>query len=352
MDDPAALRAENARLREDISRLERDLATRDSRNTIVGMKELVLTIGSSDRIVDINSTAERFFGIRREEVLGLPVEVLSCPPVEGSTLRSIADRARRTRERISETVSNETSSMTVTASPTPEGIQFMIADAGAQRTRTTLGGYLSPTALESLGRVLVDPAQARRNDCSAVVISLRGDANIPTGVEKTLRDEWIQALCAVVLDTGATVEGFSGGRLTALFGVPLPVDDHPLWAVNTLFRLKDAHRTLAAAWSRRGLPMFRAGFGIDSGDALWCQTGIDKRVGFSAIGRPIERAGILAALAPDDEVIASGRAFDALRGILERRPDALWRPAKFKRGDLVRLNAGEELSQTILIAES
>jgi hypothetical protein len=44
--------------------------------------------------------------------------------------------------------------------------------------------------------------------------------------------------------------------------------------------------------------------------------------------------------------------FDAIRAALEKRPDALWRPAKFKRAELLRLQAGEEPSQTVLIAES
>lgn len=340
---------ENARLREEIARLERDLASRTSRQTIVGLKAMLLTIGSSGRLMDINSAAEEYFGIRRSEVLGLPVDVLSCPPLEGPMLRALAERARAGGDRVHETVGSGANSLAVSASPSPDGVQLLISESVARHTRTTLSGYLSTSALDELGRVLVDPTQPRRHTCSVVSADLRLRGEAPAAIEKDLRNEWLDSVSAAAYEAGATVEGFSGGRLLVVFGAPVPVDQHPLWAFNTVLRMKEANRVLLGSWARRHVPAFDAGFGVDCGEVLWSEIVLHDRRAFSAIGASIERAGTLASLAGTDEILASSRAFDAVRAVLEKKPDALWRQVKFRRGESIRLRAGEEPSNAIVV---
>ena len=60
---------------------------------------------------------------------------------------------------------------------------------------------------------------------------------------------------------------------------------------------------------------------------------------------------LLATLAEADTIVASSKAFELVRALLEKRPEGLWRPAKFKRGEIVRLAAGEEPGQTVVIAD-
>lgn len=344
------LRAENARLREEISRLERDLASRGQR-TNGGTTDMHLTIASSGRLIELNAAAESFFGIRREEVLGLPIDVLACAPLDGATLRRLAERARTSRERLTEIAGTGAEALAVIASPGPDGVELVISQKTARRTRMTLEGYFSEKVADEIGRVFVDPSMPRRIACSVLAVTLRPRGEIPASVECDLQNEWLRAVGGVVLEAGATLESLSAGRITVLFGAPMPADQHPLWAVNTALRIKEAHRTITSAWSRRSVPPFDAGFGLDSGEVLWGETGIGLRRSFGAAGPPVERATGLAALAPADQILTTVRTFDAVRSVLERRPEMLWRPVKFKRSETLPLRSGEEAAQTIHISD-
>lgn len=344
MDD---LREENARLRDEIVRLERDLANRAQRSTIVGMVDLLMTIASSGRLVEVNSAAERFFGIRREEVLGLPIDVLACAPLEGVQLRRLAERARAARDKLTELAGSGADALLVTATPAAEGVQLLISQKSARRTRMTLEGYFSEKVAGELGRVMVDPSMARRLSCTVLVAHLRSRSETPASVERDLRDEWLASVGSVALEAGATLDSLSGGRATILFGAPMPADQHPLWAVNTTLRVKEAQRVLQSAWARRSAPLFDAGFGLDCGEVLWGETGVEQRRAFGAVGAAVDRATTLAALAAGDQILATVRTFDAVRSVLERRPEMLWRPVKFKRSDALALRSGEEAAQTI-----
>jgi class 3 adenylate cyclase len=197
--------------------------------------------------------------------------------------------------------------------------------------------------------VLVDPMQPRRLGCTVLSAELRLRGDAPAAIERDLRNEWLEAVSAAAFDAGATVEGFSGGRLLVLFGAPVPVDQHPVWAMNTAMRMKEAHRVLLGGWSRRRAPAFDAGFGLDCGDVLWSESTLHERRTFAAIGAPVERSAVLATLAGVDEILASTKAFDAVRTVLEKKPDVLWRPVKFRRGESFRLRAGEEPSNAIVV---
>jgi class 3 adenylate cyclase len=135
---------------------------------------------------------------------------------------------------------------------------------------------------------------------TALICDLRG---FTTFAERTAPDvvvevlnEYFGQMSNAVLDNGGTLLGFTGDGILAVFGAPIPSDDHAERAVAAAREMLEDRLPRFNAWARAALAedaMFRMGIGISSGPFMSGNVGSARRLEYTAIGDTINTAARL-----------------------------------------------------------
>ena len=115
-----------------------------------------------------------------------------------------------------------------------------------------------------------------------------------------------------ILDEGGTVMQFVGDAVMAVFGAPLPQDDH---AERALAAARSMHRRQAAVngrWRTDGLPSFGLGIGLSTGEVAAALLGSEERLEYTLVGDTVNLTQRLQQWAEPGETVLSGATFAAL----------------------------------------
>lgn len=146
--------------------------------------------------------------------------------------------------------------------------------------RDAMGSYVDPKVAE---RILSEGAllSGEELDVSVMFIDIRdftaaSEARTPTETVSVLND-YFELVVTVVSEHGGFVNKFLGDGMLAVFGAPLPLEDHVQCAAN-------AALAVAAAVHQRYDGELRIGIGINSGDVVVGSVGGGGRLEFGLIG--------------------------------------------------------------------
>lgn len=122
-----------------------------------------------------------------------------------------------------------------------------------------------------------------------------------------LLNEYLTAMTDVVVRHGGIVDKYIGDCLMAEFGVPVPLDDHPVHACRAALRMRDELRRLRAEWRGRGLPALHARTGINTGTVLVGNLGSHRMMDYTCMGDHVNLASRLEGLNKDyrTEIVVS-----------------------------------------------
>ncbi|HEX8319182.1 adenylate/guanylate cyclase domain-containing protein [Longimicrobium sp.] len=122
-----------------------------------------------------------------------------------------------------------------------------------------------------------------------------------------LLNEYLTAMTDVVVRHGGIVDKYIGDCLMAEFGVPVPLDDHPVHACRAALRMRDELRRLRADWRGRGLPALHARTGINTGEVLVGNLGSHLMMDYTCMGDHVNLASRLEGLNKDygTEIVVS-----------------------------------------------
>ena len=106
--------------------------------------------------------------------------------------------------------------------------------------------------------------------------------------------------CEPILAEGGSVDKFIGDAIMAVFGSPAPHPDHSRRALRAAVAMaalaQDFDAWMAARFANRGLPSFRIGIGLHTGEAVVGNIGSPKRLEFTSIGDTVNTASRLEGL--------------------------------------------------------
>ncbi len=120
-----------------------------------------------------------------------------------------------------------------------------------------------------------------------------------------LLNELFSVLSEIVFRHGGTVDKFIGDCIMAVWGAPIPQEDH---AVRALAAAEDMMRFLETAneeWREKYDVVIRLGIGVSSGEAIVGNVGSDKRMEYTVIGDVVNIAARLEAIALPDQVLVA-----------------------------------------------
>jgi adenylate cyclase len=120
-----------------------------------------------------------------------------------------------------------------------------------------------------------------------------------------------------ILDHGGTLVAYMGDGIMAVFGAPLPQEDHADRALATAREMLDVRLPRFNAWLREeGLSEggFRMGIGLNSGHVMSGHVGSERRVEYTAVGDTTNTASRIEGLTKGTpyQLFVSGTTKDAL----------------------------------------
>lgn len=185
--------------------------------------------------------------------------------------------------------------------------------------REAFGQFVTP---EVVHFILENPAltgaAGRRREASVLFADARGFTAFAERAEPEEAVAVINELFTVVIDAvsaeGGIINKFLGDGLMAVFGAPLPDEDHALSAARAAARARDGIERLAAGRTAAGLPALRMGFGLDSGALVAGCLGSRERAEYTVMGRPVNLAKRLESAAAPGQILLGPGACAALEG--------------------------------------
>jgi adenylate cyclase len=140
-----------------------------------------------------------------------------------------------------------------------------------------------------------------------------------------LLNAYFSSICEPILEQGGTVDKFMGDAVMAMFGAPAPLPDHAQRALAAALAMADRaqeFRTwMAQRFSGRGLPEFRIGIGLHTGEAVVGNIGSPRRLEYTSIGDTVNIASRLESLTKELgwAVIASAPTIEAAGAAVKTR---------------------------------
>src|SRR5690606_26654078 len=180
------------------------------------------------------------------------------------------------------------------------------AEREAQRIRETFRRYVAPEVVDIL---LEDPGIAETQGARREVTILFADVRGFTGYAEVERPEdvvlrlnrYLEIMTESVLLHGGMVDKFLGDGLMAVFGAPIPSEDHAEQAVRAgLHMLRRIELEKKVTSGRR--ERLEIGVGIHTGEAIIGSVGSWRRQEYTAIGDAVNVASRLQELAPPGTV--------------------------------------------------
>jgi adenylate cyclase len=117
-----------------------------------------------------------------------------------------------------------------------------------------------------------------------------------------------------ILAQAGTVMQFVGDSVMAVFGAPLPEQDHAQRALAAAHAMHEAQTDVNARWAGERLPAFHLGIGLSTGQVAAALLGSEERLEYSLVGDSVNLCQRLQQFATAGETILSEATYRALDG--------------------------------------
>jgi len=116
----------------------------------------------------------------------------------------------------------------------------------------------------------------------------------------------LQAMAEVVASYGGTIDKFQGDAVMAVFGAPIPMDDHARSAVACAVEMQSRQRELnAEGWGIEEVERLDVGIGLNTGIVMAGAIGGGGRLEYTVIGDAVNVAQRLQSEAAGGEIVAA-----------------------------------------------
>ena len=120
------------------------------------------------------------------------------------------------------------------------------------------------------------------------------------------------AMNRAIIGEGGTVMQFVGDAVMAVFGAPVPSDDHADRAVVAAASMHALQNEINVTWETEGLPAFGLGIGLSTGEVAAALLGSEERLEYTLVGDTVNLTQRLQQLASAGETVISEPTKNAL----------------------------------------
>jgi adenylate cyclase len=179
-------------------------------------------------------------------------------------------------------------------------LQYVSASVERERVRGTFArfvpGQVVDLAVERAGEDL--RLGAEETECTVLFSDIRGfttfsEQHSPREVVDVL-NQYLEEMSNAIFAHGGTITAYIGDGIMAVFGAPIPQDDHAERAVAAAREMLDDRLPRVNRWlAEQGMAEFRIGIGINSGEVVHGNIGSDQRLDYTAIGDTVNTSARL-----------------------------------------------------------
>jgi class 3 adenylate cyclase len=153
-------------------------------------------------------------------------------------------------------------------------------------------------------------------EVTVLMSDIRGYSGIaehaePAALARQLNEHRAEMNHAILGESG-TVMQFVGDAVMAVFGAPVPSQDHPDRAVAAALAMHDRQEVVNARWAESGLSPFGLGIGLSTGRAAAALLGSEERLEYTLVGDTVNLSARLQQLAEAGETVLSSATVAAL----------------------------------------
>jgi class 3 adenylate cyclase len=191
--------------------------------------------------------------------------------------------------------------------------------------RQILGRSIDPHVMD---RLLTNPdvdfLKGELLELTVLFADIRGSTHLAENTEPAVLVEFIKDFLShmteVILKHEGTIDKFVGDEVMALFGAPVPQEDHAMRAVRVGLDMQVEYQTVMKRWQERGLAVPPIGIGIATGEMTAGEMGSPQRTNYTVIGRAVNLGSRICGLAKGNQVLISQRTYNLISGAVEAIP--------------------------------
>jgi adenylate cyclase len=159
--------------------------------------------------------------------------------------------------------------------------------------KDTFGKVVDPRVRDYLLSGHIDLGGEVR-EAAVLFADIRGFTTISAKMKPDQVVDWLnryfEKMSQCIVDEGGIVNKYVGDAILAVFGVPLPLDNHTAAAVRAALQMRIAREALNADLLSAGLPPIHSGIGIHVGPVLAGNIGASSRMEYTVIGDAVNVA--------------------------------------------------------------
>jgi adenylate cyclase len=186
-----------------------------------------------------------------------------------------------------------------------------------QRIRSTFSRYVSPKVVDLMLKTDQDFLKVDRALLTVLFSDMRGFTSVTERTDPDILmsflNEHLAAMTEVIDRHKGTVDKFVGDEVVALFGAPMPMEDHAQRAVCTALEMQQAHQELMASWVRAGHEVVPIGIGINTGEMIVGNIGCQRQMDYTAVGDNMNLASRICGVARGGQVLISQGTYQLIR---------------------------------------
>ncbi len=158
-----------------------------------------------------------------------------------------------------------------------------------KQIKGTFARYVSPAIVNEM---LDHPDKLKvggeKRDITCLFSDVRDFTSISEKLSATelsgMLNQYMGTMTDIVFDTKGTLDKYIGDAIVAFWGAPLDLPDHPTCAVEGAVKMMEALPAVNADFKARGLPEFKVGIGLNSGECAVGNMGSNKIFSYTALG--------------------------------------------------------------------
>lgn len=179
--------------------------------------------------------------------------------------------------------------------------RFVSTERARSQLKRAFQSYVAPAVVEEIIR---HPEKLRlggeRRELSILFCDIRGFTTLAESLEPeelaAVLHDFLTPMSELIVQHGGTLDKYIGDAIMALFGAPLPQEDHALRACRAAWAMVTELERLDRIWQDRGRPRLAVGIGINTGLVAVGNLGSDRLFDYTAVGDHVNLASRLEGL--------------------------------------------------------